>query len=145
MRCIKNPSWAHAWNEVHSSEFVFHHELLLVISGTQTHEGELRSHGRPSSILYLPQCMFSYDNCGNTKHRKSLWNHPKLRSKAWNLSWVWKKWVQSLICIFSAFLTLEYSGWNKSVLWLLIFCLADFQNFAFLYMIYKTKLHLPHW
>ena len=49
---IKNWSWPPVWKGVHPREFVFHknHSLSPVISGIQTHEGELLEMREPKNI-----------------------------------------------------------------------------------------------
>ena len=58
-----NRSWAPAGNRVHPSEFVFlrNHSLSLVISGIQTHSGELHSARVPMmDSLYVIQMVKSH-------------------------------------------------------------------------------------
>ena len=71
MGVIQNPSW------------------VLVISGIQTHWGELRSARRPWSILFLRHCFFSVITLQNLQ--KSLPNCRKSRSDTANHRCVWKK------------------------------------------------------
>ena len=75
------------WNRVHPNEFVFQKSRAIAsdFCGIQTH----KAHGRPWSILFLPQCFFSVRT--SQKHRKSLSNCHKSRSEAGNQSGVWKK------------------------------------------------------
>ena len=107
---IENSSWAPVQNGVHPSEFVFHrnHSLSQVISGIQTHSGELISAWAAMIDSIFSTMFFSVITL--QKLWKSLPNRRKSRSEARNHSWVWNKDCSQFSCNFLVRIQAKFVG-----------------------------------